>query len=155
MTTTFRKTALILLMSLAFPASALIDEFQKIDPKADKILSNINWDQATTVEINLQDHDFTPSDLVFLRGKPYIMKLKNVGVQAHDMVGGSFFQAIVVKMVNSCSGRIVTPYLQSIYVRSKQEIEVWFVPTRTGQFSFHCSLPGHREAGMEDEVVIH
>ena len=154
MTTVLRKTLLSLLMLLTLPAQALKDDFQNIDPKVEKILSGIDWDQATTIEVLLQDHDFTPHKLVFSRDKPYILKLKNVGAQAHDMVGGSFFQAIVIKMINSSNGRVVTPYLKSVHVRSKHEIDIWFVPMRSGQFDFYCSLPGHQEAGMEGQVLI-
>lgn len=155
MVTVLRKTLLSLLMLTALPAAALKDDFQNIDPKVDKVFSEIDWDQATRIDINLHDHDFMPRKLEFSRGKPYILKLKNVGAQAHDMVGGSFFQAIVIKMVSSNDGRVVTPYLKSVHVRSKHEIDIWFVPTRAGQFDFHCSLPGHQEAGMEGEILIH
>lgn len=136
------------------PAFALTDDFQRIDPKAAHILEGIDWQTATSVEVDLADHDFAPSEMVLERGRPYILTLHNVGAQAHDMVGGSFFQAIVVRMANTPSGRIVTPYLKSIYVRSQQRIEIWFVPTRAGKFSFFCSLPGHRDAGMEGTVEI-
>ena len=83
-----------------------------------------------------------------------LVKLKNVGGEAHDMVGGSFFDAIVARMTNSRTGRVVTPYLRSIYVSPRQEIEIWFVAVRPGSYEFFCSLPGHRDAGMEGEVII-
>lgn len=118
------------------------------------LLDQIDWAQATVVEIQLSEFDYSPSELFFERNKPYILRITNIGAAAHDMVGGSFFGAIATKMAQNRSGRIVTPLLTSIYVKSKQQMELWFVPVRPGKYTFFCNLDGHREGGMEGEVTI-
>ena len=118
------------------------------------LIDQMDWDKAKVVEVRLSEHDYSPSDLVFVRNKPYILRLNNVGVVSHDMVGGSFFGAIAIKMAQNRGGRIVTPVLSSIYVKPKQQMELWFVPVRAGTYSFFCSIAGHREGGMEGEVIV-
>lgn len=118
------------------------------------LIDQMDWDIAQVVEVQLSEHSYSPSDLVFERNKPYILRLNNIGAVSHDMVGGSFFGGIAIKMAQNRSGRIVTPVLSSIYVKPKQQMELWFVPVRSGAYSFFCSLDGHREGGMEGDVII-
>lgn len=49
---------------------------------------------------------------------------------------------------------MIADYVNSVYVRSHNRIELWRVPLRGGEYSFYCSLPGHREDGMEGLVRI-
>lgn len=125
------------------------------EAEAQKLIESRDWNAATVVSVELHDHHYEPGQLRFEKGRPYILRLKNVGGQAHDMKGSTFFTAIVARMATSQAGRVVTPYMRSIYVRPKQEIELWFVPVKAGTFDFFCTLEGHREAGMEGSVVIH
>lgn len=118
------------------------------------LIDQMDWDTAKIVEVQLSEHNYSPSDLVFERNKPYILRLNNVGAVSHDMVGGSFFGGIAIKMAQNRGGRIVTPVLSSIYVKPKQQMEIWFVPVRAGSYSFFCSLDGHREGGMEGDVIV-
>lgn len=151
-----KRLALFLGSLLVLPTTsyALTEKFSDIDAKAALIFQEVNWNDLITIEIDLGDHTYSPSNMIMKRGTPYLMRLKNVGKYAHNMVGGTFFQAIVVKSVNSKDGRIEAPYLKSVYVRPKHQIELFFVPTRTGRFSYFCSINGHREEGMEGEIVI-
>lgn len=115
-----------------------------------------DWKNVTEVAIELDDNNYEPSNLTFRLGKPYKLLLKNRGGASHDMVGGSFFDkdVIALYMINSKVGRVTADDVSSIYIRPKNDTEIWFVPIRKGSFSFFCSLPGHREAGMEGEIRI-
>lgn len=122
--------------------------------EAEKILGNVNWAEAREIEVDLDDHSYSPENLRLQKGLPYVLKMKNVGSVPHDLVGGSFFRAIVARMTSSASGRVVTPYVHSIYVRTRNTVELWFVPVTAGTYDFFCSLPGHREDGMEGKIII-
>ncbi len=124
------------------------------ETEAARILEIVDWRKAEEVEIRLADHRYTPDELTFESYRPYRIRMRNVGETVHDMAGGDFFRGIVAQMVQSNTGRVVTPYIRSIYIRPGQEIELWFVPVKAGEFSFFCSLPGHREDGMEGLVTI-
>lgn len=119
-------------------------------------LVGIDWSGATEIEIALQDHHYEPEQIALKRGQPYRLVLKNVGAVAHDMVGGSLLSesVIALRMVNSNAGRVLADYVNSVYVRSKNTIELWLVPLKEGEYSFYCSLPGHRDDGMEGVVRI-
>lgn len=143
---------LVLLAGLAGSAGAVSPPLAEAE--AQKLIEGSDWNTASVVSVELHDHHYEPGQLRFEKGRPYILRLKNVGGQAHDMKGSTFFTAIVARMATSQAGRVITPYMRSIYVRPKQEIELWFVPVKSGTFDFFCTLEGHREAGMEGSVVI-
>lgn len=139
---------------LAAPAWANDDEQRGL--KLNPLVTQVDWSQAKELVVELGDHTYTPNELRLKRGVPYKLMLKNVGGQAHDMVGGTFFskEVIALRMVNSRVGRVTADNISSIYVRPKNETEIWFLPIKSGTFSFICSLPGHLEAGMEGSVRI-
>ena len=151
-----RVLPLRLLVCALLAWSGVLAAQERMIPEAEgrQVLAAADWEKAEVLEVTLDDHSYSPEQMRFERGRPYVLKLKNVGGEAHDMVGGSFFDAIVARMTNSRTGRVVTPYLRSIYVSPRQEIEIWFVAVRPGSYEFFCSLPGHRDAGMEGEVII-
>ena len=115
-----------------------------------------DWANVSEVVVELNDNNYEPDDLSFKVGKPYKLVLRNIGNAVHDMVGGSFFnpETIALWMVNTRVGRVTADNINSVYIRPKQEAELWFVPVKAGSFSFFCSISGHREAGMEGGVKI-
>lgn len=119
-------------------------------------LVGIDWATAAEIDVALKDHSYEPDDIRLEVGRPYKLVLRNVGAVAHDMVGGSLFdeKVIALRMVNSNAGRVIADYVNSVYVRSKNNIELWLVPLAPGEYSFFCSLPGHRDDGMEGVVRI-
>lgn len=151
-----RGLGLVLATLCLFAGPVLAQEAQPAGMEAGAIalIDQMDWDQAQIVEVQLSEHNYSPADLIFERNKPYILRLNNIGAVSHDMVGGSFFGGIAIKMAQNRGGRIVTPVLSSIYVKPKQQMELWFVPVRAGAYSFFCSLDGHRMGGMEGEVTI-
>lgn len=142
----------IMLNTSAFAAAA--DEEQVL--RQHPALIDVKWDLAKEIVVELDDDNYEPGEIVLKRGMPYRVHLKNIGVKAHDMVGGSFFEedAIALKMVSTKVGRVTADHINSVYIRPKNEAEVWFVALKVGQYSFFCSIPGHREAGMEGLVKI-
>ena len=115
-----------------------------------------DWDATIEIVIELGDHAYAPDEFTLQVGKPYKLLLKNVGGVSHDMVGGSFFDehTIALRMVSSKVGRVVADHIRSIYLRPQNDTELWLVPLKEGEFSFFCSLPFHREDGMEGVVRI-
>ncbi|MCB1955957.1 MAG: hypothetical protein KDG55_09785 [Rhodocyclaceae bacterium] len=118
------------------------------------IMDAIDWNEARVIELTLEDHSYDPPDLVLERNKPYILRLRNVGRVSHDMVGGSFFSGVAIKMAQNDAGRVVTPVLKSVFVKRDQQMELWLVPIRAGRYSFFCSIDDHRQLGMEGEITI-
>lgn len=148
-----RASLLALLFAFGAAAAAVEDEpAVRMHPA----LAGVDWTEAAEVEVALKDHSYEPEEIRLVVGRPYKLVLRNVGAVAHDMVGGSLFdeKVIALRMVNSSVGRVIADYVNSVYVRSRNNIELWFVPLKPGEYSFFCSLPGHREDGMEGVVRI-
>ena len=137
------------------PTSGATEELP-VDLKIHPALVNVDWDSANEIVIKLGDDMYEPSEITLKRGQPYKIHLRNIGTNAHDMVGGSLFseQVIALRMINSKTGRIMADRINSIYLRAKNDNELWFVPLQTGEFTFFCSLPLHRENGMEGIVKV-
>jgi uncharacterized cupredoxin-like copper-binding protein len=145
----------LLALTLVSPAVLAAEDEEQV-LKQHPALANVKWDAAKEIVVDLDDDNYEPSEIVLKRDLPYRLRLKNIGVKAHDMVGGSFFEekAIALKMINTRVGRVTADRINSVYIKSKNEAEIWFVALKTGHFSFYCSIPGHREAGMGGVVKI-
>lgn len=150
-----RRSLIVAALALCAPlASAAEDDSAGVP--LHPALVGVDWSSATEVEIALQDHHYEPEKISLKIGRPYRLVLRNVGAVAHDMVGGSLLNesVIALRMVNSSAGRVIADYVNSVYVRSRNSIELWLVPLKEGEYSFYCSLPGHRDDGMEGVVRI-
>lgn len=148
-------TVLLTALLSPMPSAAQTQPFwSEPQPGALQLIDNADWAAAKVVEVELGDHHYTPSNLTFERNQPTILRLKNIGGVAHDLKGEAFFRSIVAKMALSSAGRVVTPYLQSIYIRQRQEMELWFIPVQVGEFPFFCTIGDHQESGMEGKIII-
>ena len=147
--------ALAMFLSAGNPAFASDDEMPT-DVRQHPAVVAADWDATETIIIELGDHHYEPDELTLELGKPYRLVLRNIGAVAHDMVGGSFFDehVIALRMVNSRVGRVMADHINSVFVRQKNEAELWLVPIRDGEYTFYCSLPGHRDGGMEGVIRI-
>lgn len=143
------------LLTLA-PLLAHADSDEPVGTVLHPAVAAADWAAVQEVVIELGDHSYTPNEISFKLGMPYKLRLRNVGGTSHDMVGGTFFsdQVIALKMVNSRVGRVMADQINSIYLRPKNDTELWFVALKDGEFSFFCSLPGHRDSGMEGTIRI-
>ncbi len=152
------KPSLIALACTLLPVAALAETKLRspvgLDSGVAAIMDHVDWNQAEVVELTLEDHSYTPSSLLLERNKPYVLRLRNVGNVSHNMAGGSFFSGVAIKMAQNAAGRVVTPVLSSVYIKSGQEMEMWLVPIRAGRYSFFCSIDDHRVLGMEGEITI-
>lgn len=144
-----------LLVALALPAHAS-DEAMPEGIKHHPAVLAADWGKVETIVIELGDHIYEPDELNLKVGQPYKLVLRNIGRVAHDMVGGSFFDedVIALRMVNSRVGRVMADHINSIFIRTKNEAEMWLVPIKDGEFTFFCSLPGHRDGGMEGFIYV-
>jgi uncharacterized cupredoxin-like copper-binding protein len=138
--------AVLLLVGLVTAGGALA-----VDPYADerRFLQGVDWNRSIDLVVEFEDNLYEPEEPVFIVGQPYILTLYNRGRDKHDLVGGDFFSAIVIKEIRSRSGRVGTFRAESLYVYPGEKMELWFVPRNPGRYEFYCTLPGHRDDGME------
>lgn len=89
---------------------------------------------GSTIQVMGKEFSFTPAKLTLKAGQPTTIVLKNTGSIEHDLtVGDADFKLHVN------SGKI-----------GDKELKV----DKPGTYEFHCSVAGHKDAGMKGELTV-
>ena len=121
---------------------------------ADEIVSATDWETMQTVTVELDEHSYTPEDLVFEAGKPYKLELKNLGEKKHYFTAPEFYKAIATRKAQTRDGEIKAPYFKAIEVLVAGQVDLYFVPVGKGEFPVYCTIDDHREQGMEGKISV-
>lgn len=79
---------------------------------------------------------FTPMEVLLSVGRPVTITVVNKGKVEHDWLAESLGVSIKPVVPPGKSGSVT------------------FTPSRRGSFEFHCTVPGHKEAGMKGMLVV-
>lgn len=146
---TFFSVLLMGCVSLAF-AEAGHD-----DPTDDWMPPGIDWEKAETISVLLEDNVFNPDEVVLKLYQPYKLVLINVSDTAkHDLVDLAFFHSVVFKEVSVGGVTINTPHVHSLVLKPNNTANLFLVPIKPAEYEIYCSVPGHRDDGMEGYVTI-
>lgn len=88
---------------------------------------------ARTISVTADGFKFSPDRMTAQVGEALSIELTSVDI-AHDL------------NVDAFDGHV--------YAEAGQTAEGGFTATSAGEFDFYCSIPGHREAGMEGTLVV-
>lgn len=148
--------AVVSMALAACPAQASPVDPQTLngDPHEGWLAPNVKWDEAKEVVIELGDNHFDPEETAFDAGKVYKLVLRNGGKVFHDLVENNFFHSVVTKSIVLATGTVRTPHIHSVAVQPGMDVVVYFAAVKPGRFAIYCSIPGHRENGMEGYFVI-
>ncbi len=129
--------------------------------KASEWVSFVNWDEATRVEmmaheVNEENFHFMPDHLEFEAGKPYILVFKSgeSNEEKHYFHAPDFYKAIATRKAQTAHAEYKAPYFDDFELKIGGEIELYFVPVIEGEYPMWCTIPGHRDKGMEGEFHI-
>lgn len=128
--------------------------------KASKWVSFVNWDEATRVEVTAVEDDahfhYAPADLTFEAGKPYILEMRNPAENGakHYFHAPGFYTSIATRKAQTVDAEYKAPYFDDIELLIGGTLELYFVPVLPGTFEMWCTIPGHRELGMEGTWTI-
>lgn len=86
------------------------------------------------LSLETSEFAFTPSSLTIKAGVDTPIRLVNTGVVEHDLTIEALSVKIPVKVGGTADSVIVAP--------------------KAGTYDFHCSIPGHKEAGMVGTLVV-
>jgi len=114
----------------------------------------VNWNEMTTVRVDLTEMAFTPKNLTFEAGKPYKLEVRNSGEVKHEFTANSFFRSIALRKLEDGQAEIKLPFLSEVEVFAGKQADLYFVPLIPGTYEMLCEITGHREAGMEGTITV-
>lgn len=120
------------------------------------IVKQADWQKMQTVTVTIEDHHYTPEHLVFKAGQPYKLELKNLGEKDHYFTAAEFYRSVATRkaMVNK-QAEIKAPYFTALEIlKNGGQIDLYFVPVKTGRFPVFCTIDDHREKGMEGSITV-
>jgi uncharacterized cupredoxin-like copper-binding protein len=89
---------------------------------------------GSKIEVTGKEFSYNPTTLTLIAGQPSLIVLKNVGTIEHDItVSDAGFK---LSVAGGKSG--------------DKEIKV----DKPGTYEFHCSVAGHKDAGMKGELKV-
>lgn len=115
---------------------------------------DVDWTKAEKINIEFDDDIYAPDELNLKKGVPYVFVMRNIGNRGHDFVDLKFFHNITTNRIHSEFGRINTHHVHSIYLSPGKTVSVELTINEAGVYDFFCSLPGHREEGMEGNITV-
>jgi uncharacterized cupredoxin-like copper-binding protein len=112
---------------------------------------------ATEVRINLgnsaNELQFYPNHLEFVAGKRYNLHLVNPSSQKHYFTAKDFADGIWTQKVEA--GKVeIKGAIHELELKPGAEAEWVFVPLKPGNYSLHCTIAGHTEAGMTGKIAV-
>lgn len=122
----------------------------------------VDWNQATVVEVTMVESgaalSYTPNQLTFEAGKPYILRItnpaSNVSKHYFSPEGTSFYQAVATRKIQTADAEYKAPYFDAVELKIGGTLEVYFVPVLAGNYDIICTILGHKAAGMTATAAI-
>ncbi len=111
--------------------------------------------------VTVTEFAFAPPELTLPVGKHAAVQLQNRGTILHDWnIDAIPAQDIVVLESTAHTagggGHQGATSGSQVHVAAGSGVtaELRFTPTRAGEYVFYCSVPGHREAGMQGRLIV-
>ena len=96
---------------------------------------------------------FFPDNLEFAVGKKYKLVLDNPSPEKHYFTAKDFADASWTQKVEA--GKVeVKGAIHELELKPDGEAEWVLIPMKAGTYELHCSIPGHKKAGMNGKIVI-
>ena len=113
---------------------------------------------ARIVQIAMGERDgkmqFIPDRIEIRRGEQVKFQLRNNGALDHELVLATLEENLkhAIEMQKNPDMEHDDPNAKRLAPKKTGEI-VWAF-TKAGEFDFSCLIPGHREAGMTDKIIV-
>ena len=117
---------------------------------------------GSSVTVTVSEFAFKPAALTLKVGQRYTVRLQNQGQVLHDWTVDAIpVQDVTVgtSAAHSMSDMGVTMAPEEatqLHVAADRgkAADVSFTPTKAGEYVFYCTVPGHREAGMQGKLMV-
>ena len=91
--------------------------------------------QVQKVTVSGSEFVFTPSAITLKKGQPAEITFKNMGAFPHNLT----ISALNIKTKT---------------IQPGEQDTIQFIPDKTGQFTFMCTVPGHADKGMKGTLTV-
>ena len=98
------------------------------------------------------DYDMSTKEIKLETGKAYRLEISSLGFKEYEFEAEEFFENIWIRKIEVEGVEIKVPSIKEIEFDREGEIEINFVPIRTGEFDFE--IEGLTNKGMEGKFII-
>ena len=98
------------------------------------------------------DYDMSTKVIKLETGKAYRLEISSLGFKEYEFEAEEFFENIWIRKIEVEGVEIKVPSIKEIEFDREGEIEINFVPIRTGEFEFE--IEGLTNKGMEGKFII-
>ena len=119
-----------------------------------KVLAAADWSTMETVTATMTEYSFSPSRLVFRKGVPTKLVIRNAGKEHHYFVAEAFFRTLATRKIQSSDGEVKAPAFTAVEVYAGKTIEWFLVPLEKGTFDLVCTVKGHADHGMKGTIEV-
>ncbi|MFQ5650017.1 MAG: plastocyanin/azurin family copper-binding protein [bacterium] len=99
---------------------------------------------------------YNPTDLNLSKDGGYKIHIVNPAenTSKHYYTASEFYKTVVTRKAEDSNAEIKFPYLRAVELLIGGTTELFVVPTVSGTFEVFCTIPGHKEAGMQGHVIV-
>ena len=112
--------------------------------------------RSKKVELQLgsekSDYDMSTKVIKLETGKAYRLEISSLGFKEYEFEAEEFFENIWIRKIEVEGVEIKVSSIKEIEFDREGEIEINFVPIRTGEFNFE--IEGLTNKGMEGKFII-
>lgn len=98
------------------------------------------------------DYDMSTKVIKLETGKAYRLEISSLGFKEYEFEAEEFFENIWIRKIEVEGVEIKVSSIKEIEFDREGEIEINFVPIRTGEFNFE--IEGLTNKGMEGKFII-
>jgi uncharacterized cupredoxin-like copper-binding protein len=112
----------------------------------------------STITVIANEFLFKPSQIDLKAGQAVTIRIVNAGQADHDMKSSVPITGLVYTNSDNAPNEKVDNVANNNYdvdFHVGTTAVVTFTPTSVGTFEFHCDQPGHANAGMHGNFVVH
>jgi len=107
-----------------------------------------------TVELALEDIEFSEEALTFEAGAVVELRLANTGTLQHDFTMNRLGTPSAVEAGEGGDQRHGGSFAVHVALDRKDEATVRLRLEEPGEYVFYCTIPGHRSRGMEGTITV-
>ncbi|HWI62799.1 MAG TPA: cupredoxin domain-containing protein [Symbiobacteriaceae bacterium] len=109
---------------------------------------------AETVTVKAENTSFATKEITVEKGKTYQLVLDNKDVQLHDFSIDKI--SAKVEGHQEAHGHDTTNKNPDLHVQADagKSGTLTFTPSQQGTFTFYCTVPGHKDAGMQGKLIV-